>query len=174
MPFTFNGIGTILYGARDFRPNGSHVATEWFALIYIPVLPLKSMRIIPAGNNKSYAFYNSSRYVILEKTKLNPRQVLSVYAFFTIFTGSFLLASATELWWLALPGVAVLVAPWFLRRRAIERSKGTYAHSSAASTSRVRPSNESRSASGNAFCTKCGVAFPASALFCGACGTRRG
>jgi len=41
MPFTFNGFGTSLYGARDFQPDGSYTTTEWLVGFYFPVWPLK-------------------------------------------------------------------------------------------------------------------------------------
>ena len=68
MPFTLNGIGTTLYGARDFQPDGSYITTEWFVFIYVPVAPLKSMRILRPDNKKYYGAIRTSRYTVLEKT----------------------------------------------------------------------------------------------------------
>ncbi len=45
MPSTLNGIGTKFYGQRDFSPDGSYITTEWFVFIYIPLIPLKSLRV---------------------------------------------------------------------------------------------------------------------------------
>ena len=121
MPFTFNGIGTILYGARDFGPDGSYVTTEWISVVYVPVVPLTSRRIPPTGPGTHYGVYNSSTYVILEDTGLNARQVLSVYGWFGSIAASFALASQFEVWWLAIPSVLMLPVPWILRKRAIRR-----------------------------------------------------
>src|SRR5215831_16650818 len=33
--FTFNGIGTRLYGAEEPRPDGTRIATLFFCLIYV-------------------------------------------------------------------------------------------------------------------------------------------
>jgi hypothetical protein len=40
-----NGFGTMLYGQAKQRPDGSYVTTKWFAMSYLPIVPLKSMRI---------------------------------------------------------------------------------------------------------------------------------
>lgn len=121
MPFTFNGVGTSLYGARDFRPDGSYITTEWLVFIYAPVLPLKSMRIIATGNNRNYFFYASTGYRILERTKLNIHQVFSVYLWFAVVACSIWSAVGLGTWWLTIPCILAFGAPWFLRRRAIKR-----------------------------------------------------
>ena len=43
--YRLNGIGTTLIGKRDFRPDGSFVTTEWFTLVFIPIFPMRSLRI---------------------------------------------------------------------------------------------------------------------------------
>jgi hypothetical protein len=62
MPFTFNGIGTTIYGARDFKPDGSYIATEWLVFVYVPVIPYRSMRILPNGKTTNAVVYRSSGY----------------------------------------------------------------------------------------------------------------
>jgi hypothetical protein len=119
MPFTFNGIGTSNYGARDFQPDGSYVTTEWFVFVYVPVIPFRSQRIVPNGKNKNYVVYASSGYSILEKTGINVTQVLSVYGWFAAVILPVWAAATLDLWWLAIPSVLVLFAPWLLRKRAI-------------------------------------------------------
>lgn len=122
MPFTINGFGTRLYGARDFLPNGSYVTTEWLVFFYVPVAPLRSQRILPStSGNKSYIFYSSSRYLVLEKTRPNWQQVLLVYSWFAVVIGSVSAAIESEYWWLAIPAVVALAAPWFLRKKAVKR-----------------------------------------------------
>jgi len=32
MAFSFNGVGTMFYGQRDFRLDGTYVTTEWFVV----------------------------------------------------------------------------------------------------------------------------------------------
>jgi hypothetical protein len=121
MPFTFNGIGTTLYGARDFWPNGSHVTTEWVVIVWFPVVPLKSIRILPTGRNENYFFYRSTAYSIVGRQGLNLRQVLSVYGWVGLVAASVGAAAQWENWLLAVPAVLAVGAPWFLRRRAMMR-----------------------------------------------------
>lgn len=134
MPFTFNGIGTALYGARDFGPDGSYTTTEWIVLAYLPVVPLKSMRILETGEGRNYGVYASSRYYVLDKLGLNLRQVLSVYGLLAFICLCVSLAVGFESFWLAIPAIAALGAPWYLRRRAIQRMAAQYGRGSAGAT----------------------------------------
>jgi len=44
--FTFNGIGTALYGSRDpCAVCGSVIQTLWFCIIFVPVIPLGKYRV---------------------------------------------------------------------------------------------------------------------------------
>src|SRR5450432_1294976 len=103
MPFTLNGIGTSNYGARDFRLDGSYVTTSWFVLIFVPIFPLKSQRILPTGNNKNWGVYFSREYLVLEKLPLNWAQVLSVYGWYAAVWGFSALVILTGLWVFAIP-----------------------------------------------------------------------
>jgi hypothetical protein len=48
--FAVNGVGTQLYGSRDLdRATGSDVKTQCFCLLFIPVLALKSYRVVRQG-----------------------------------------------------------------------------------------------------------------------------
>src|SRR5579872_6412107 len=122
MPFTFNGLGTKLYGARDFRPDGSYITTEWFVVAYVPIVPLKSMRIRPGAGGKYYGLYNSSTYYILEKTGIDGRQILFIYAWFAAFIAAVVFAFPFTTWWQYIPGVLMLPVPWLLRRTAMKRT----------------------------------------------------
>lgn len=42
---SFMGYGTALYGKRDFHPDGSYITTMWVTMLWVPVFPLKSLRI---------------------------------------------------------------------------------------------------------------------------------
>lgn len=46
MPRTVNGIGTKWYGKALPASDGSYVVTEWVTLVYLPVIPLGSKRVI--------------------------------------------------------------------------------------------------------------------------------
>jgi hypothetical protein len=83
---TFNGIGTKFYGSAQKRPDGSYVTTEWFTVLYFPIIPLRSLRIAETGSKFFTVIVYSSRqkqYVILEEVPLskNLRQVFLTWAF---------------------------------------------------------------------------------------------
>jgi hypothetical protein len=41
----FNGIGTLFYGCSEELRDKTYVATEWFTFIYLPIIPLGSVRL---------------------------------------------------------------------------------------------------------------------------------
>jgi len=111
------------YGKRDFQPDGSYVTTLWFVCCYVPIVPIQSKRIKPTGEVTYYALQPRRKHILLEKTRPNWTQVLSVYAWFAAELASFIAAKILGLWWIAIPGVLLLGLPWVLRRRALERVK---------------------------------------------------
>jgi hypothetical protein len=121
MAFTFRGIGAMHYGRRDFQPDGSYVTTLWFVCLYLPIVPIQSKRIRPTGEVTYYALRPRRKLLLLEKTRPNLTQVLSVYAWFAAELASFIAAKLLEAWWIAIPGVLLLGLPWLLRRRAMDR-----------------------------------------------------
>jgi tetratricopeptide (TPR) repeat protein len=52
---TFNGIGTMLHGRDDVRPDGTYVSTLFLVVIFLPVLPL-SAYLVADGGGRSYHF----------------------------------------------------------------------------------------------------------------------
>ena len=53
--FTFYGCGVKLYGNRDFSPeSNSSVKTQFLTLFYVPLIPLKSYRVIEDGQQYYY------------------------------------------------------------------------------------------------------------------------
>lgn len=79
---TINGIGTRLYGKRNYDPaSQSYIATLYFTFFYAPIFPLSSYRVKDAGGN---------RYQFLGKVPLKwtafiaPAVVALVVAFFLI------------------------------------------------------------------------------------------
>ena len=91
-----NGVGTTIYGKRDFLSDESFVTTKWVIFLYVPLLPLCSMRIRLAEKpalpdhwiaslflalGGMLAFSRSGTYVIYSKRRPVFQQVLYVYAF---------------------------------------------------------------------------------------------
>jgi hypothetical protein len=94
-PYTLNGFGTTYYGRRDFRADGSYLTTEWIVALYIPSIPIRSLRVSYAGRGEhrpSLGFGSSENYTVYEK-RFPPdwKQVLFTYGYVAllVFWASF-------------------------------------------------------------------------------------
>jgi hypothetical protein len=93
VPYSFQGIGTMLIGERDYALDGSYVTTEWFVFLMVPVLPLRSLRVSnsfdPFGSNSTptlpFATTISESYRVLETRAPCLKQVMSVYGFVVFY-----------------------------------------------------------------------------------------
>ncbi len=121
MAYTVRGIGAMHYGRCDFRADGSYVTTLWFVFLYLPIVPIRSLRMRKTGRVKYYGIQPRSEIEILEKTKPHRGQVLRTYAFFAVGLVIFFTAALAHAFWLAVPGAALVALPWLLQRRAVER-----------------------------------------------------
>lgn len=81
MAFRFHGVGMIVYGERDYRPDGSFVTTQFFAVAYLPLFPIISKRI-SYTRISDYSNYDPDGYFVYEMLPLDHRQVLCVYGWF--------------------------------------------------------------------------------------------
>jgi len=133
MAFVFHGIGTMVYGERDYWPDGSFVTTEWFVVAYVPIAPIISKRISYMHNGE-YATYDASGYFVYETLPLDRKQVASVYGWFAAIIAPFvvlvtfpdalakLLGDKDRAAALCLLLAAIaFVSPYFLRRWAKRR-----------------------------------------------------
>ena len=90
MPSTFNGIGTKYVGASHRSEDNSFVTTTWFCIL-VPLLPLKSERVIYRGKTREHHFTSSREsafYTVLQRVKLDTKQILKYYgiwAFLLLF-----------------------------------------------------------------------------------------
>ena len=85
MPRSINGIGTRFYGGSDPRPDHSVITTEWFAVFFIPIIPLRSFRVIrETAGDRFFLFSYSASYKILERLPIVWTQVLKTYLFFVL------------------------------------------------------------------------------------------
>jgi hypothetical protein len=124
---SFNGIGTKLYGKRDFRTDASYVTTKWCVVALIPIVPLDSYRVMDEGPTDSGPLPGWGReYRVLSRCELSIVQVGCTYAFllFPLFVSPCISVIPIEslqvfVWCLFIGAWAA--APWGLRRRA--RSK---------------------------------------------------
>ena len=51
MAFTVNGCGTTFYGSAQPHPDGSYIVTKWLVFVYVPLVPLGSMRVLPVSQD---------------------------------------------------------------------------------------------------------------------------
>ena len=80
------GFGTILYGSRDKNPSdGSYTTTAWFTLLYLPIIPRASFRVI-LGNQQGFVVGASVKYKQMQKINLNKRQIINTYLFWYLTT----------------------------------------------------------------------------------------
>ena len=86
MPYRINGCGTGLYGRRDPAADGSYVTTSFLCFLFVPIIPLRSYRIILTRKEPWLPFGNFS-YVVLESRRPTLREVISAYARWTLFIG---------------------------------------------------------------------------------------
>lgn len=79
---SFMGIGTTLYGKKDFNPqDGFYTATKWFTLLMFPIIPFGSFRarwVSSTSQNYVVAGQSSTNYQLV-KIPLDKKQVLAVY-----------------------------------------------------------------------------------------------
>jgi hypothetical protein len=76
---TFNGIGTKFYGKTDVEQDGSYTTTKWFVLIYLPIYPIGSFRVIKEENSTNLVVYNSKKYQVIQ-VDLHKKQIIKTYA----------------------------------------------------------------------------------------------
>jgi len=89
MPYTLNGIGTMYYGSREKGRDGSYVTTEWVTLWWIPLLPIRSFRVLEQGSSSHWfviASHSSSSY-LARRVPLNWAQVRNVYEVVALLVG---------------------------------------------------------------------------------------
>jgi len=132
MPHMINGFGTTFYGQRDFKPDGSYVTTEWIVCWFIPILPLRSLRVIPWGFRprvapSAYGGF-ADEYLVIQESLPNLKQVVCTYALMVVvFVGLLLLFAQvlTGSYFDVALGGSVLAsarfAPRFLRTWACKR-----------------------------------------------------
>jgi len=132
MAYSINGIGTKFYGKRDFRSDSTYLTTEWITFLYIPLVPLRSLRVYLWGEKTGFFLGPTSTksYQVHEKTRPDLGQVLSVYAFtvlaavweialvgFVTDTQNATLAFSTLFLGMGLPAPI----PWILRHYARQK-----------------------------------------------------
>jgi len=78
MPYAFNGCGTRFYGERERGEDGSYITTEWITFVYLPLLPIRSYRVLPVGKGTNIIIHSSQNYQT-RRVPLCWAQVRNVY-----------------------------------------------------------------------------------------------
>jgi hypothetical protein len=128
---SLNGFGTTIYGKRDFWPDGSYIATKWVILFWIPLVPLRSMRLKKVGSSGILpGWFTQDRwhtqYLVYSRKPLNLNQVALIYSYVLLLIGGLsAIANLDGSLWFVPPMIflPVLILPWFFRRNARERVK---------------------------------------------------
>jgi len=87
MAASIQGIGTAFIGKRDFDPDGSYVTTEWVVFLYLPLVPLRSLRMEKTDRKSKNWFpilSSTSTFDVTARGRPNWKQVLCVYSFVLI------------------------------------------------------------------------------------------
>lgn len=76
---SINGIGTSLYGKTDVEPDGSYIATKWFILFLLPIIPLGSYRVWRGETKATFFLPGASTSYRMFETKLHWKQIIRTY-----------------------------------------------------------------------------------------------
>jgi hypothetical protein len=126
---SLNGFGTCFYGKRDFQRDGSFITTEWIIAAFLPLIPIRSLRIKSSGASERgffLGFGSSESFAVIHTGPLNWKQVVHTYgyvAFLLIWTilaerFSSVPNSLLEALPLAIAWMLPLPLPWILRKHA--------------------------------------------------------
>jgi hypothetical protein len=93
------GFGTTLYGSRDKNQvDGSYTATAWITLLYLPVIPLGSYRVV-VQKQQGIGVGAYVKYDNVQKINLNTRQVINTYALWYISLLIVIAIPVIFFWW---------------------------------------------------------------------------
>jgi hypothetical protein len=97
---TLNGIGTRFQGTR-WLPDGTYITTEWFVFFFVPLIPLRSVRVLEASAAWGGIGYTGQSLKI-QPVPLDKGMVLRVYGWIVGgIAGVILLPRLAE--WIDLP-----------------------------------------------------------------------
>jgi len=129
LTFNLQGIGTTLYGQRDFRADGTYLTTMWLVFFFVPLIPVRSLRVRYQGPGAQ-----GGNYAVVEERFPQWKQVLYTYAYVAFLAGWPYLAGSTAFSFSpdaldTVLGVTLLFivcimpvpAPWILRCAATRR-----------------------------------------------------
>src|ERR1700730_15970190 len=90
MPTSNLGTGTQYYGKRDFWPDDSYTTTEFIAAFWVPLIPIRSLRVKRIGMGGMLGLLGPgirTRYAVFSIARPNVKQIASVYGFVALLAG---------------------------------------------------------------------------------------
>ena len=72
----FNGCGTTLYGKAKTADGIGRIATKWFCLLYVPIIPLKSYLVTEEKEGPNLLVWHSHTYSLQPLDKIYRRHLL--------------------------------------------------------------------------------------------------
>ena len=78
MAFMLNGMGTTQIG-KLAEPDGSYRTTEWIVLFFVPIIPLKTYRVLSEGALEGVPLVYMNRKLRVEPLPLDKAHVFRIY-----------------------------------------------------------------------------------------------
>ncbi|MGA9069464.1 MAG: hypothetical protein WB424_04355 [Terracidiphilus sp.] len=88
MPSIMQGLGFRYYGHRDLKADGSYITTKFFCVLYLPVVPIATFRVIAVRQDSWLPYHtirNTILYKLVSKDSLNLKQIFLVYMASVLF-----------------------------------------------------------------------------------------
>ncbi len=78
--YSLNGIGTTLYGKREVNIiDGSYIATKWFIIFFLPIIPLGTYRVWEINATPPKFYREGNTKYKMEGVELNWKQIVNTY-----------------------------------------------------------------------------------------------
>lgn len=74
--FMFFGCGTTLYGRAKTSDGGGRIATKWFCLFNVPIVPIRSYLITEEKDGLNLLVWQSTQFSLVPLDHLHRRHLL--------------------------------------------------------------------------------------------------
>lgn len=77
--WTINGIGTKLCGKKKIASDSSYQATKWFVIFFMPIIPLKTFRVLEIPKYNLLGEDDQSKEYKMLPIKLDIIQIIETF-----------------------------------------------------------------------------------------------
>jgi hypothetical protein len=70
-------------------PDGTYITTEWVVVCFVPIVPIKSVRILDAGPAYNYYGVYRTQNFKTQRVPLDKDMVLKMYGWLVVFAALF-------------------------------------------------------------------------------------